>query len=191
MAKIFLSYAGEDLAVAQQLYYALSKLSHQVFFDKKSLSHGAEYNFRIVESIRESDFAILLLSPDFFSAGSYCQTELKIIEENWPIPEGRIFPILARDVPFDILPDYIKSVTILKIEGNLVAETVKVIQDNLLGFKSRETVSVKLKKIEVEWKLEALDQKWAQTKKEYYPEIRCTKNETRPVYFYRYVSVFA
>lgn len=167
MANIFLSYAGEDFATAQQLYFALANLEHNVFFDKKTLSPGDEYNFKIIDAIRGSDFAVLLLSPDFFADNSYCRTELKIIQSNWPVPKGKIFPVIVRGVPFDILPDYIKSVTIMTPQGNLVAETVQVIQDHLLGFRADDSVSRKIRKLEIEKQLDVLDQEWAQKKKTY------------------------
>jgi hypothetical protein len=167
MANIFLSYASEDFSVAQQLYYALVNLEHRVFFDKKVLKPGEEYNFEIIDSIRESDFAVLLLSQDFLSVGSYCRTELKIIQSNWPIPSGKIFPVIIRDMSFDIIPDYIKSVTILKPDGNLIAETVRMIQDKLLGFGSNDSISSKIRFLELDKELEILDSEWSGEKRKY------------------------
>lgn len=167
MANIFLSYASEDFSVAQQLYFALVNLKHRVFFDKQSLKPGEEFNFEIIDNIRESDFAILLLSQDFLSEGSYCRTELKIIQSNWPIPSGKIFPVIIREISFDILPDYIKSVTVLKPDGNLIAETVRIIQDKLLGFTDDDSISRKVRLLELDNELEILDAEWSSEKRKY------------------------
>jgi hypothetical protein len=167
MSTIFLSYAHEDFDVAQQLYFALRNLNHTVFFDKESLQVGEEYNFNIIDSIRQSDFSILLLSPDFFSENSFCKTELKIIQSNWPAPKDKIFPVMAREISFDQLPNYIKSVTILKIQGNLIAEVVQVIQDRVYNFSSSDSVSSKLRRLEIEKQLAEIDQEWSLTRKRY------------------------
>nr|MBK9652402.1 toll/interleukin-1 receptor domain-containing protein [Bacteroidota bacterium] len=167
MATIFLSYAHEDFDTAEQLYFALSNLNHKVFFDKESLQVGEEYNFNIIDSIRQSDFSILLLSPEFFSEKSFCKTELKIIQSNWPVPKNKIFPVMARETLFDELPNYIKSVSILKIEGNLIAEVVQRIQDRLLDFSPSDSVTHKFRKLEIENQLAIVDEEWNKTKKPY------------------------
>lgn len=172
MASIFISYASEDLAIARQLYFALVNLDHNVFFDKENLRSGDEYNFKIIDGIRESDIAILLLSPEFFSENAYCKTELKIMQTNWPIPKGKVFPFITREVSFDILPDYIKSVTISEIHGNLVAEIVLTIQNFLLGFDSSESMSMKIRNIELERQLQSLDLEWSQNKRSYLIKIQ-------------------
>ena len=178
MAYIFLSYAHEDIDLAQKLFFALSNLRHQVFFDKASLQVGNEYNFNIIDNIRRSDLSVLLLSPDYFSENSYCKTELKIIQTNWPAPAGKVFPVMARETTFDIIPNYISSVTILKSHGNLVAEIVQTIQDQLLGFKSTGTVASKLKSIEIREKIQQLEMDWNEQRKKYM--IKQKDNYTRP-----------
>lgn len=167
MAAIFLSYPHEDAETAQKLYFALSNLGHKVFYDKHSLSVGEEYNFKIIDSIRESDFAIILLSPSFFSSHSYCITELKIIQTNWPTPNGKVFPIIAKEVAYDLIPNYLKSINILTPQGDLIAEAVNEIQNKVLGFSPSDSISHKIKKIEVENQLEQLDQEWESTKQHY------------------------
>ena len=178
MAYIFLSYAHEDFDLAQKLFFALSNLKHKVFFDKESLQVGDEYNFNIIDSIRKSDLSVLLLSPDYFSENSYCKTELKIIQTNWPVPAGKVFPVMARETTYDMIPNYISSVTILKSQGNLVAEVVQTIQDQLLDFKSTDSVTSKLKSIEIGNKIQQLDLEWAEQRKKYM--IKQNDKHTRP-----------
>jgi hypothetical protein len=178
MAYIFLSYAHEDIDLAQKLFFALSNLKHQVFFDKQSLQIGNEYNFNIIDSIRKSDLSVLLLSPDYFSENSYCKTELKIIQTNWPAPAGKVFPVMARETTYDMIPNYISSVTILKSHGNLIAEVVQTIQDQLLDFKPTDSVTSKLKSIEIKSKIQQLDLEWAEQRKKYM--IKQNDNYRRP-----------
>lgn len=178
MAYIFLSYAHEDIDLAQKLFFALTNLKHHVFFDKQSLQIGNEYNFNIIDNIRKSDLSVLLLSPDYFSENSYCKTELKIIQTNWPAPAGKVFPVMARETTYDMIPNYISSVTILKSQGNLVAEVVQTIQDQLLNFKPTDSVTSKLKSIEIRNKIQKLDLEWAEQRKKYM--VKQNNNYTRP-----------
>lgn len=167
MATIFISYPQEDAQIARELYYALTNLTHNVCFDKAGVQIGDEYNFWIIDNIRKSDFAILLISPEFFADGSYCRTELKIIKSNWPIPAEKVFPVLIREVDFQLIPEYIKSISILKVEGNPVGEIVKKVQDKLYGFKDSDSVSKKISDLEIMNKLETIDLEWLELRKNY------------------------
>ena len=187
MARIFLSYAREDFALAEKLYFALVNLDHHVFLDKKILKAGQEYNFKIIDEIRSSDFAVLLLSPEFFDEGSYCRTELKVIQTHWQNPNGKVVPVIIRDVPFEIIPNYIKSITILKAQGDPVAETVHVIEDNLRDFNPDDSISNKLFKLELKQQIESLDNQWAIKKKDYY--VTVNNKETRPTRFSAFFSL--
>lgn len=180
MATIFLSYANEDFDVAQKIFFALNNLNHKVFFDKQSLQIGEEYNSIITDNIRKSDFIIFLVSPEFCSFGSYCMTELKVVQQNWPVPKGKIFPVIVRETSFEIIPNYIKSVTIFSTNGNLIAEIVQKIQDKLMNFKDADSVTKKIRKLEVEQRLEFLNSNWDIKKKSYY--INLDNKKVIPTY---------
>ena len=49
--KIFLSYATEDRALAEQIQLALAGAGHEVFFDRESLPAGGDYHERIKASV--------------------------------------------------------------------------------------------------------------------------------------------
>ena len=119
--RIFLSYASQDRALAESIYLALRAERHTVFFDRADLPAGEEYDSRIRQAIEGAQLFVFLLSPDAVDAGSYTLTELGIAEKTWDYPAGRLLPVMLRPTALDAIPPYLKSVTLLEPEGNLVA----------------------------------------------------------------------
>lgn len=119
--RVFLSYAFQDRALAEPIYLALRAQRHNVFFDRADLPPGEEYNVRIRRAIGRSHLFVFLVSPDSLDAGSYTLTELGIAQKIWDHPGGRLLPVVLRPVGLDLLPPYLKSVTLLEPEGNVTA----------------------------------------------------------------------
>ncbi|MGB8433049.1 MAG: SUMF1/EgtB/PvdO family nonheme iron enzyme [Burkholderiales bacterium] len=119
--RIFLSYPSQDREQAEQMYLALRAQGHNVFFDRKDLPPGEEYDIRIRSAIEKSHLLIFLLSPDAIDAGSYTLTELEIARNTWPHPTGRVLPVMVRPVELSQIPPYLHSVTVLQPEGNVTA----------------------------------------------------------------------
>jgi hypothetical protein len=119
--RIFLSYPSEDRQRVEPIYLALRAQGHPVFFDRKALPPGEEYDIRIRNAIERADLFIFMLSPDAVDAGSYTLTELEIAQKTWELPAGRVLPVLLRPVELDRIPPYLRSVTFLEPEGNVTA----------------------------------------------------------------------
>ena len=119
--KVFLSYASEDRKVAEAIYLSLHGQGHTVFFDRTDLPPGQEYDARIRRGIEKSQLFLFLISPYALDAGSYTLTELGIAQKIWQHPAGRVLPVVVRSTPWDRIPPYLKSVTLLEPEGNLTA----------------------------------------------------------------------
>lgn len=119
--RIFLSYASQDRAIAESIYLALREQGHDVFFDRAALPAGEEYHSRIREAIERAELFVFLLSPDAIDGGSYTLTELAIAQKTWDSPGGRVLPVMLRHVELDAVPAYLKAVTLLETDGNLVA----------------------------------------------------------------------
>jgi TIR domain len=103
MAKIFISYAHEDIKAALQLYAELSAISGvSPWLDKESLPVGMRWEPAIRKAIRESDFFLALLSKHSMPRRRYAIAEmkmaLKILEE---FREDQVFliPIRLEDCP--------------------------------------------------------------------------------------------
>jgi formylglycine-generating enzyme required for sulfatase activity len=119
--KIFLSYASEDRAVAEQISLALEAEGHDAFFDRDDLPPGDAFHARIRRAIESSDQFVFLVSPHALDAGSYTLNELEIARRTWPNPARRVLPVLLRPTDLGQIPNYLKSVTLLTTDGNVVA----------------------------------------------------------------------
>ena len=120
--RIFVSYASERRNAAEEIALALRERGHRVFFDRASLVAGDGYDARIEREIRGSDLFVFLVSPEALQAGSYCLTELHHAEARWPHPAGRVLPVLIAPVGFDLIPPYLRAVTVYQPRGKAAAE---------------------------------------------------------------------
>lgn len=130
--KVFLSYASQDRPVAGNINRALLDQGHDVFFDRDDLPPGEEFHIRIRRAIEQADLFIFLVSKDAIDPGSYTLNELDIAEKALHRPSGRLLPVLLQPMPFDRLPAFVKSVTVLETAGNVpaaVADAVHRIDD--------------------------------------------------------------
>lgn len=122
--KVFISYASEDRDLAEKIHLALLGGHHETFFDKDKLPPGGSYRQRILKAIDESEAMVFLISPESIEKGSFARTELKQARSRWAHPRGRVLPVMARDVSYDVLPNYLGAVTVLEPEGDAPAEVV-------------------------------------------------------------------
>lgn len=120
--KIFLSYPSEERSTAERLNYALLQQGHDVFFDREDLAPGLEYDQAIAGSIAASDLVVFLLTPGFVRPGRYTLTEVKLTEERFPTPDGRVLPVLIQPTDISGIPPYLRAVNFLVPRGEVVAE---------------------------------------------------------------------
>lgn len=125
--QIFLSYASEDRDLAEEIQLALVGSGYMVFFDKASLPAGGDYHTQIESAVKHSDLLVFLISPASVARGSYALTELKFAHTKWPHPKGRLLPVRLHGTPWEAIPPYLKSVTMLEPEGNTAAEVVAAV----------------------------------------------------------------
>lgn len=130
---IFLSYASEQFNVAEQLALTLSNSGHNVFFDRRDIPTGDDFNVVIRNKIKESDLFVFLISPSSVADGSYTRSELKLAQGVWKAPEKHVLPVMAVPTPLEIVPNYLKSVNILYVEGNLASEVAAKIDEKQVG----------------------------------------------------------
>jgi hypothetical protein len=125
--RIFLSYASEQRPIAEQIAYTLRVRGHFAFFDKEQLPVADSFDEQISLAIDTSDVLIFLISPEAVTPGRYTLTELVFARKKWPSPKGRVFPVLVAPTPLQTIPNYIRSVQFLAIEGNIAAEVASVV----------------------------------------------------------------
>lgn len=125
--KIFLSYSSSDRTIAERLAYSLRDEGHSVFFDRVSLPAGEGYDSRIRYAIDSCNLFIFLISPESVAIGSYALTELKIAQSKWDNPSGNVLPVLVSEKDLENLPPYLLAVTVLRPQGDSVAEVVAAV----------------------------------------------------------------
>jgi len=86
------------------------------------------FNHAIRDELFEAGLFIFLISPTALAEGRYTRTELKLAQEKWPNPSGRILPVIALETDWETIPPYLTAVKVLKPEGNLAAEVVNSIR---------------------------------------------------------------
>ncbi len=126
--KIFLSYASEDKHLAEPIYYALVE-KHTVFFDRKSLPPGGDFDSRIRKAVQASDLFIYCISPNSVAQGSYTRSEVKFAEKKWTHPKKHILPVMLLETSYEEIPSYIKAVTVLETTGNIAAEVAESVRN--------------------------------------------------------------
>jgi len=125
--RIFISYSSPDRQIAEEIQLALLGEGHDVFYDKDSLPAGGNYHARISNAIALANAFIFLISPDSITPGSYALTELKFVRSKWPHPNGRVLPVRLLSTPWENIPAYLKSVTVLEPSGNIAAEVLDAV----------------------------------------------------------------
>src|SRR4029077_10822313 len=79
--KVFLSYAGEDEEIAEQIFVGLRKRGVDVWKDRSALRIGERYEDKIDEAIERADFAIVCLSSRSISKSGFVAREFRRILE--------------------------------------------------------------------------------------------------------------
>lgn len=120
--KVFLSYASDEQALAEEVNLALVQEGFEVFFDQRRLDPGAGYNRIIREGVRSADFFIFLISPASVAPGRYTLSEVALAQERWPDPTRRVLPVVVGQVPRAAVPAYLRAVTSLRPQGAVAAE---------------------------------------------------------------------
>jgi TIR domain len=122
--RIFMCYASEQHNLAARLAAALRGQAHEVFLDRDDLPPGHSFDDRIRQAIKKCHLFIFLISPHAVEQNAYTLSELKFAREKWPNPGSHVLPVMAVETPFDTIPGYLSNLTILRPEGNLVAEVL-------------------------------------------------------------------
>ena len=120
---VFLSYSSPDKSAAESIAFSLRGRGYKVFLDRDDLPAGVSYDERISGAVKASEIFVFLISPEAIGEGRYTLTELSFARKKWPDPNGRVLPVMVRKTPLELVPPYLKAVTILEPVGNIPAET--------------------------------------------------------------------
>ena len=127
--QIFISYSSKYAEICERLQLALEADGrHEVFRDRSELTPGQPFDEKIREAVLGCDLLLFLLSPESVAAGSYALAELDMAKSRWRHPGGHVLPVKVAPTPKDAIPPYLRAVTILEPQGDLVAETVAAVE---------------------------------------------------------------
>ncbi len=97
MPDVFVSYAQEDEDWAKRLYRDLRSKGVSPWLASEDLIGGSKWKRQVVEKIRESKYALILLSEASVAKRGYMQKEVKVaIEVLDQMPENEIFILPVR-----------------------------------------------------------------------------------------------
>jgi TIR domain len=92
--RIFICYAKEDHALAEEMYEAFAQRGHSPWMDKRQLLPGQDWEREIRRAILEADFFIACLSPKSVTKRGYVQREVRYaLDVLGQIPPGEIYLI--------------------------------------------------------------------------------------------------
>ena len=127
--RIFISYSSKYRDLCDRLQLALEADGrHEVFVDHSQLSPGQPFDTTLRQGIENCDLFVFLLSPESVAAGSYALAELSMAKARWRHPGGHVLPVKVAPLPKEAIPPYLRAVTILEPQGDLVAETVAAVE---------------------------------------------------------------
>jgi hypothetical protein len=127
--RIFISYSSKYREICERLQLALEADGrHEVFVDRSELVAGKPFDETLRESIVECDLVIFLISPESVAPGSYALAEMSIAKSRWHHPAGHVLPVKVAPTPKESIPPYLRAVTILEPQGDLVMETVAAVE---------------------------------------------------------------
>ena len=101
--EVFLSFKGTETrkTFTDHLYTALKKKGIYTFRDDERLERGTFINEELSKAIKESRFAIVIISNDYASS-SWCLTELAEIVECMEMKKLTILPVFHYVDPSDV-----------------------------------------------------------------------------------------
>ena len=100
---VFLSFSGEDTrnTATDFLYYALQEKGIRTFKDDPNLEKGKTIRPELLKVIKESKFAVVILSKNYVSS-TWCLDELEEIIDRQKKKELTVFPIFYNVEPSDV-----------------------------------------------------------------------------------------
>src|SRR5947199_136355 len=127
--RIFVSYSSRQRDLCERLRLALEADGrHQVFVDRAELAPGAPFDETLRHGIASCDLFLFLVSPDSVAAGGYARAELSMAQARWRHPAGHVLPVMVAPTRTEDIPPYLRAVTILEPQGDVVAEAAAAVE---------------------------------------------------------------
>lgn len=100
---VFVSYASEDQGLAAKMFASLQQAGLEPWLDKDGLRGGEDWNMKIEDQLRESDYVLVLQTPALAAKRvGYVNKEIAIAREQARSYRGAfLIPIVANNLPVE------------------------------------------------------------------------------------------
>lgn len=102
-AKVFLSYAREDMVVVRALHANLLARGHEVWVDWEDIQASVEWRREIEDAVASVETMVFVLSPHSVAGNSVCHQELELADRF----RKRLVPVVVREVEDGVAPDLV------------------------------------------------------------------------------------
>ncbi|MEB3231699.1 MAG: TIR domain-containing protein [Leptolyngbyaceae bacterium] len=127
MTEVFLAYADENRAIAEQIRNSLWRTGFTVWISTSDIHAGREFQTVIDRGIEETDNVVYLLSPAALHS-PYCQHELDYAFSL----NKRIIPVLVATTPDDQIPAHLRSLQYIDLTDNVQESDYQLDESQLL-----------------------------------------------------------
>lgn len=103
--KVFVSYAREDLAFADQLVDALKITGFEPLIDRHRMTGGEDFKTRLAALILDCDTVAFIVSPDSVAPDSFCKWEIEESDRR----SKRMIPVLPKPLGDTVVPERLKN----------------------------------------------------------------------------------
>jgi hypothetical protein len=103
--KVFVSYAREDLAFADQLVDGLTAAGFKPLIDRHRMMGGEDFKSRLGALILECDTVAFVVTPDSIDPKSFCAWEIEETDRQ----SKRLIPVLCRPLGDAVVPPRLKA----------------------------------------------------------------------------------
>ena len=117
--KIFISYACQDIMIAEKIYHYLKDKEYNVWIDIHNLMPGENWQNTIIKEINESSVILVILSENSVTKVGYFQRELfEAIERSKYFPNNKVF-IIPIKLDSTSIPVELKHIHYLDVSKSL------------------------------------------------------------------------
>lgn len=128
---VFLSYASPDRERVSVYYDELTNAGLNVWFDRRRLKGGQNWDFEIKRALRQSAIVVVFLSRNSVDRRGYAQREIKIALDQARdrlIDDVYVIPVSIDELPS--IPDQFRDIHVVsEVDGDSTAQLVQSIKD--------------------------------------------------------------
>jgi hypothetical protein len=194
---IFISYASERAALAEDIAAALAVEGHRVFLDRLLLKAGEPYRGDLSDAIAAADLFVIVVSSEIFKPESYVLTELEAAKRELVTRGLRILPVVILPVDYKRVDPVLRRLTALYPEGDVAAEVAARVHEIVRGATATSRMEIapgltdaRLAVYRALWSLTGVLPRWGADATRSYDDMRTFGRNLRKWYFDMHGGLF-